>query len=119
MAALGKKFLTIDGNLLPETSSFEISPQMIEKVMQTEAGTTTSIIVRASKKTFTVGWEGANDSHRALCETFCSSGTVTLLLDGTTYTCRARNLKESLVRYSNRYTGSKGLWDISFDLEEI
>ena len=119
MAALGKKFLTIDGNLLPETSSFSIEPQMIEKVKQTEAGTTTSIIVRSSKPKFTAAWEGADDTHKALCETFCSSATVTLMFDGGTYTVRARNLKETLVRYSNRYTGSAGLWDISFDMEVV
>lgn len=119
MAALGKKFLTIDSNLLPETSSFEVNPQLIEKVFQTEAGTTKGLFIRASKKTFTAGWESANDTHKNLCETFCASPTVSLTFDGATYTCRARNLKESLVQYSNRYTGSAGLWDISFDLEEI
>lgn len=119
MAALGKKFLTINGTLLPETSSFDVSPEMVEKVMQTEAGTTASIIVRASKKKFSVAWEGADDTLKNQCETFCSSATVTLVFDGNTYTCRARNLKESLVRYSNRYAGSAGLWDLSFDMEVI
>lgn len=119
MAALGKKFLTINNNLLPETSSFEINPQMVEKVFQTEAGTTRSIVIRASKKTFTAGWEGADATHKNLCETFCAASVVSLTFDGSTYTCRARNLKESLVQYSNRYPGSAGLWDISFDLEEI
>lgn len=119
MAALGKKFLTIDSNLLPETSSFEIDRPMVEKVMQTEAGTTASIIVRSSKAKFTAAWEGADDTLKTQCETFCSSATVTLVFDGGTYTVRARNLKESLVRYSNRYTGSAGLWDISFDMEVV
>jgi hypothetical protein len=119
MAALGKKFLTINSNLLPETSSFEVNPQMVEKVFQTEAGTTRCIVIRASKKTFTVGWEAQSATHKSLCETFCASPTVSLVFDGVTYTCRARNLKESLVQYSNRYSGSAGLWDISFDLEEI
>ena len=119
MAALGKKFLIIDGNLLPEASSFVIKPEMVEKVMQTEAGTTVSIIVRASKRKFSVAWKGADDTLKTQCETFCSSATVTLVFDGYTFTCRARNLKESLVRYSNRYTGSAGLWDLSFDLEVI
>lgn len=119
MAALGKKFLTINSTLLPETSSFDVNQEMVEKVMQTEAGTTASIIVRASKKKFSVAWEGADDSLKTQCETFCSSATVTLVFDGNTYTCRARNLKESLVRYSNRYSGSAGLWDLSFDMEVI
>lgn len=119
MAALGKKFITINSNLLPECSSFSVEPQMVEKVMQTEAGTTTSIVVRPSKKKFSVAWESADDAHKTLCEGFCSAATVTLLFNGTSYTCRARNLKESMVQYSNRYTKSAGLWDISFDLEEI
>lgn len=119
MAALGRQFITINNNLLPETSQFSIEPQMVEKVMKTEAGTTTSIMVRGSQKKFRVAWDGADDTHRALCETFCSAATVTLLFDSTSYTCRARNLKEKMVQYSNRYSGSKGLWNISFDLEEI
>ena len=119
MAALGKKFITINNNLLPECSSFSVEPQMVEKVMQTEAGTTASIVVRASKKKFSVAWESADDTHKTLCEGFCSAGTVTLLFNGTSYICRARNLKENMVQYSNRYTKSAGLWDISFDLEEI
>lgn len=119
MAALGRKFITINGNLLPETSKFDIDPQMVEKVMKTEAGTTTSIIVRQRKKKFSVAWEGADDTHRHLCEDFCAASTVTLVFDGETYTCRARNLKESMIRYSNRYSGSKGLWNISFDMEAI
>lgn len=119
MAALGKKFITINSNLLPECSSFSVEQQMVEKVMQTEAGTTASIVVRASKKKFSVAWESADDTQKTLCEGFCSAGNVTLLFNGTSYICRARNLKESMVQYSNRYTKSAGLWDISFDLEEI
>lgn len=119
MAALGKQFITIDGNLLPETSSFDVNPEMVEKVMQTEAGTTASIIVRASKRKFSVAWEGADDTLRDLCETFCSSATVTLAYGGYIFTVRARHLKENLVRYSNRYKGSAGLWNLSFDMEVI
>ena len=119
MAALGKKFITINNTLLPEPSKFDVNPEMVEKVMQTEAGTTASIIVRASKRKFSVAWEGADDTLRDQCETFCSSATVTLAYGGYTFTVRARNLKETLVRYSNRYTGSSGLWDLSFDMEVI
>lgn len=119
MAALGSTYLTIDGNALHETSSFSIEPQVIENVFQTEAGTDVGIFVRGGKVKMSAGWEGAPDTFRALAEGFCSAPTCTVIFDNVTRTMRARNLKEQLVRYSNRYSGSKGLWNISFDLEEI
>lgn len=119
MAALGSTYLTIDGNALHETSSFSIEPQVIENVFQTEAGTDTAVFVRGGKVKMSAGWEGAPDTFRALAEGFCSATTCTVIFDGVTRTMRARNLKEQMIRYSNRYSGSKGLWNISFDLEEI
>lgn len=119
MAGLGKQFLTINNNLLPETSDFGIDYQMIENEFQTEAGTDTSIIVRAGKHIFTPSWVGATSTYKALFEGFCAAQTVTVVFDGVTYTCRARDLKEKLTKYSNRYEGSQGLWDISFTLKEI
>lgn len=120
--ALGNTYLTINGNALHETSSFSISPQVVEKLFQTEDGHDKGILIRASKLKMSVGWENAPDTFKTLCEGFCSSATVTVVFNGNTYTMRARNLKEDLVRYSNRYSGSfstNGIWNISFDLEEI
>ena len=119
MAGLGRQFLTIDGNALPETSSFDVEIETVEKAFKTEAGTDAGILIRTNKHKFTPKWDGATSTYKTMFETFCASPTVTVVFDGTTYTCRARNLKESLARYSNRYEGSQGLWDISFTLEEI
>lgn len=119
MASLGSEYITINGNLLHETSSFSISPVTIENMFQTEAGTDTGIFVRGGKMKFNVGWEGAPDTFRELCEGFCALPTVTVVFNGVTRTMRARNLKENMIRYSNRYDKSNGLWDISFELEEI
>lgn len=116
---LGKQFLTINNNLLPETSGFNIDYDNVENVFQTEAGHDNSILKRTGKHRFSPSWVGATSSHKTLCEGFCASPTVTVLFDGSTYTCRARNLKAKLSRYSNRWSGSQGLWDISFTLEEI
>ena len=119
MSALGNTYLTINSNALHETSSFSIEPQTIENVFQTEDGHDTAISIRAAKYKYVCGWENAPDSFRILAESFCALPTVTVLFESSTRIMRARNLKETLVRYSNRYSGSKGLWNISFDLEEI
>lgn len=119
MSALGSTYLTINGNTLHETSSFSIQPQVIENVYQTEAGTDTGVLIRSGKVKMVCGWENAPDSFRTLAEGFCAAATVSVTFDSVTRTMRARNLKEDLVRYSNRYDGSKGLWNISFELEEI
>lgn len=119
MAGLGTKFLTIDSTLLPETSDFSIDIETVENEYKTEAGTDTSVLVRTGKHVFNCSWEGADDTFKAQAESFCAAATVTVLLDSVSYTCRARDLKEKMVKYSNRYNGSKGLWDISFTLKEI
>lgn len=119
MAGLGKQFLTINNNLLPETSGFNIDVQTVEKSFMTEDGHDQSILIRSGKHTFSPSWTGATSSHKTLCEGFCALPTVTVAFDGSTYTCRARGFKSKLVRYSNRWDGSQGLWDISFTLEEV
>lgn len=119
MAGLGTKFLTIDSTLLPETSDFSIDIETVENEYKTEAGTDTAVLVRTGKHVFNCSWEGADDTFKAQAESFCAAATVTVLLDSVSYTCRARDLKEKMVKYSNRYNGSKGLWDISFTLKEI
>lgn len=119
MAGLGSTYLTINGNALHETSSFSIEPKMVENMFQTEDGHDTGVIIRAGKYKMSVGWENAPDTMKTLCEGFCTAATVTVLFGSSSYTMRARNLKCDLVRYSNRWDKSKGLWNISFDLEEL
>lgn len=119
MAGLGSTYITINSNALPETSSFSIHPQVIETVHQTEAGTDTGTVIRTGKFRMNCGWERVDDTFRALAEGFCADATVSVVFDSVTRTMRARNLREDLIRYSNRYDGSKGLWNISFELEEI
>lgn len=119
MAALGRQFLRINDILMPETSSFEELHEHLENVFQTEDGHDLAVRIRPMKRTFNVAWEGADQTLKYNAEYFCNARTVTVTFDNATITCRARDLKESLVRYSNRYDGSKGLWDISFTLKEI
>lgn len=119
MAALGRQFLTINGNLLPETSDFGIDVETVENTFRSEAGKDKGVIVRTGKHVFSPSWKGATDTYKTLFESFCAAATVTLTFDGVDYTCRARDLNEKLVSYSNRYDGSKGLWDISFTLTQV
>lgn len=119
MSSLGSTYLTINNNALHETSSFDMEPQVVEKVFQTEDGHDQTILVRTGKYKYKAAWEGAPDTLRLLLETFNAASTVSVLFEGTTRTMRARNLSAHLVRYSNRYSESSGLWDLSIDLEEI
>lgn len=119
MSALGSQYIGINSTLLPETASFDIDREVIEKVFQSEAGTDITVVKRYGKRKYSLSWEGADDTFRAQVEGYCDSASVSVSFNGESFTARARNLKEKLVRYSNRYSGSAGLWDISFDLEEI
>lgn len=109
--------LSINNTALPEPSSFNCSYGTVEKVMTTEDGYDRTILVRTGKGKFSLGWEGADSTFKTTVEGYAALANVTFN-DGVDHVCRCRNLKANLVRYSNRYTGSDGLWDISFDLEE-
>jgi len=109
--------LSINSTALPEPSSFSCNYGTVEKVMTTEDGYDKTILVRTGKGKFSLAWEGADSTFKATAEGYAALQSVTFD-DGTNHTCRCRNLKADLVRYSNRYTGSDGLWNISFDLEE-
>ena len=119
MSALGKNYLTINSTAQPEPSKFDVDVAVIENTYQTESGHDVGVLVRTGKHTFSVAWEAASDTHKNNCETYCAAATVTVTFNGSNYTCRARNLKTNMTRYSNRWGGSAGLWDISMDLIEV
>lgn len=117
---LGSQYLTINGTALHETSSFSMEYTTIENIFQTEAGTDAGTLTRANKLKMSVGWENCpSDAFRATILSYCALPTVTVVFNSDSYTMRARNYKEELVRYSNRYSGSNGIWNISMTLEEI
>lgn len=109
--------LSINSTALPEPASFNCDYDTIENVMRTESGKDRSNLKRTGKGKYSLSWEGADSTFKATAEGYAALQSVTFN-DGTEHLCRCRNLKAKLVRYSNRYTGSDGLWDISFDLEE-
>ena len=119
MPGLGSNYLIINSTALPETASFDIEYDTVENVFQTEAGTDIALLIRGNKHKFSVKWDGATSDFKAQVESYCNMPRVTVQFDGGVYNCRARNLQASMVRYSNRWDQSNGLWDISFTLEEF
>lgn len=119
MPGLGRQYLSINNVLLPETSGFDMDFETIENLYQTEAGTDTSVFIRGGKLKISVKWDGATSSFLDQVKGYCSTESVLVGFRGYSYTCRARDLKASMSRYSNRYNGSEGLWDISFTLTEF
>jgi hypothetical protein len=49
----GKKFITIDGVLIPTPATFSCSYDNIEEVSQSEAGTDRTLVTRLQKKNYT------------------------------------------------------------------
>lgn len=119
MPGLGRQYLIINSSALPETASFDVDYETIENVYRTEAGTDIALLIRGNKHKFSVKWDGATSDFKAQVENYCNATSVTVHFDGESYICRARNLKASMVQYSNRWDQSQGLWNISFTLEEF
>ena len=96
----------------------------VETVQQTEAGTDIIILTRADKLSVSVTAR-VSSPKLAIFDTYSKKQSFNLyrydvntgLYD--TRVVRMRNYSRSLKRHSQDLTVTKGVWDVSFTLEEI
>lgn len=91
----------------------------IENVMTSKSGKDLITATRLAKKEFTVSWEGLTYSEMSALEAYTYLNSVTVTWESNTYTCRARNGQSKMIRYSERYTKSDGMWNFSMTLTEL
>ena len=105
-------------------SSFEVVPQTVEKVNQTEAGTDQVQLVRTGKCDFNFATKCLS-SHLVTFETFSTKASFTFkyydpALSGyATKVVRMRNFKYNVIKNSYDLDGVDGVYDVSFTLKEF
>ena len=115
---LGKKYITINGESIPNPTSFSEDEQTIENVFQSEAGTDLSTVVRTGKKTAKVTFQ-VSSFWLAKLRTYSRTASATISINGSSMTARIRNFKASLLPNSENVSGTDGLWTVSMDFIEV
>jgi hypothetical protein len=112
--------IMFNGTSVPWPSKWEEDDGVIEVVNQTESGMDVVDVVRNGKKEFSATFKCTHEWLQFFVQ--CRDNDVTLKIydpytDGyVEYRTRMRNLKVKLKKGSHKVRGSKGIWDVSFDL---
>ena len=114
----------INGVELFPSNGWEQSHNTVENVYQTEAGTDQVSVIRSDKLTVTAQFRCRSD-WKAVFTGFSKMNSLEVKIydeeldDYKMRTMRMRNYKATLIEYSEKVKDTKGVWDVSFSLEEF
>lgn len=111
---LGSKFLKINGESIPNpvAGSFKVAYEADETVELSEGGTELGSVRRLNKRTFSGTWQLSSFWLKKF-EQWCTSRTVSVTYQDTTYVCRMRGYDADLFNNSEYVPNSDGLWTLS------
>ncbi len=110
---------------LPIPSEWNETAEVVENVLTTEAGTDIVDIMRVDKLTVNAQFDVSSSLLATLKGYANSTSSLTVkIYDSVTDAyvtryMRMRNFNYSLVRYSDKNSGTVGLWTVTFDLIEF
>lgn len=114
------KFLKINNTAIPNTKEggFTVTPNLIETVNQSEAGTDLVAVTRTSKPTFTMTFD-LSSNWKTKLDAYAKLLSVTLEVDGVSYVGRFRAGSQQLVGNSAHTDGTQGLWTCQYTFTTI
>lgn len=125
MSSLNDYPVQINSTDLPVPITWEETPNIVENSNTTEAGTDIVDIMRVDKLTVTAsfdvssawlatfkGWANSTSKLTVKIYDSVTDGYVTRYM-------RIRNFVSNLVKNSDKNSGTKGLWNVTFDLIEF
>lgn len=125
MSNLNTYPVTINSTAIPVPVSWNENAEVVENVNTTEAGTDVADVLRVDKLTVNASF----DVSSAWLATFKGWANSTSELTVKIYDAvtdayvtrymRIRNFAANLVPYSDRTSGTIGLWNVTFDLIEF
>ena len=116
--------IVINSTTLPFPHSWKETSNVVENVNKTEAGTDQVDVVRYDKLTISCEF-GCDNTLVATLKGFAKLGSLTVkYYDAETdaykeRTMRMRKFAQSFVDGSHTLDGVRGVWKVSFDLEEF
>lgn len=116
--------IKINNTPIPVPNVWDEIPEVIENAMTTEAGTDVTDVLRVDKLTVNASFD-VSSTWLATFKGWANSMSVlkVKIYDPVTDAyverdMRIRNFNNSLVRHSQRNSGTVGLWNVTFDLIE-
>lgn len=115
---LGKGYIKINGEAIPNPTAFSMEESTIENVFQSEAGTDLSIVVRTGKVTAKGSFQVSSFWKNKL-NGFSRTTSATVSINGESKTMRIRNFQAKLFESSENVQGTDGLWTVSMEFIEV
>lgn len=115
----------INNTKLPVATSWNETAEVVENVNTTEAGTDVSDILRVDKLTVNASFDVSSTWLATFKGWANSTSKLTVKIYDTvtsayvTRYMRIRNFNYNLVQYSDKTSGTVGLWTVTFDLIEF
>jgi len=116
--------LYFDSTVMPQPHTWTETSNVVETVNKTEAGTDQVDVVRLDKLTISVEYGCTDDLARTL-KAFSKQNSIVVKYydietdDYKQRTMRMRKFSVALVQHSNELLAVRGVWRVSFDLEEF
>lgn len=116
--------LKFDGESIPDPVSYSEDSGVVDNQLQTESGHTQAIVVRTGIWSASPTFQVTNRWLKKL-EDYSNQDSVEVTHydakedDDVVSTCIIRNFKKDLVKDSEKTPGTKGLWTVTFDIQEL
>lgn len=114
---LGKNYIEINGNHIPNPENFKTSYTNIENVKQNELAEDVGNPQRLLKRTFSFSFNSTSRGRDKILA-FGNLTMVTLSVNGTSYTGRLRVTGDALVKNSEMVEGTDGLYTMTVSFIE-
>ena len=118
------KYMKFNGETVPNPTAYSESADVIETQWETESGGINANVSRYDRLKVSVSFD-VSSAWQMKLKTYSKMKTVTVSLYDTTagtsadHTMIIRNYKSTLVPHSERTDRTNGIWQVSFDLQEV
>ena len=111
-------YLKFNNTIFPNPVSATMTSKTLENVTVSEAGSDLVVMVRPSKKAWSLSFNLTSTTKNIL-KALCLEESVTMSYMGTNYTVRVRDYQEQLVEGSEWLSSVNGLYECSVKVTEF
>lgn len=111
-------YLKFNGTTFPNPTSAQMTSKTVENVQMSEAGSDLVVVVRSSKKAWSLSFN-LTSYTRDILKGLCQDESTTMNYMGTNYTVRVRDYQEKLVSNSEWVSTSEGLYECAVKVTEF
>ena len=114
---LGKDYITLNGQKIPNPTGVSVSYTNIENVKQSEAGTDVGNVIKLTKRTINFSFSSTSRGRDKI-KAYCRMSQITLTFNGEPMVGRLRIKSSNMVEGSEYAARTDGLWKLSVSFME-